>query len=409
MTASLVLGDVRADTLDVAGRRRVTAALCLTQITGWGVLFYAFPVLAPSIARDTGWSVSGSAAAFGAGQLTAAAVGIWVGRRLDRRGPRQLMTSGSVLAALALAVLAVAPSLGWFFLGWVLAGVAMAMALYQPAFAAITRWHEDHDRLRALTILTIAGGLASTVFAPLTAVLASALGWRSTYLVLAVILATVTIPAHFWGLRGPWPSAPSATDQADMRPGAVATSRAFVALAVALTLSALSASAVVVNLVPLLDERGIGLTTAGLILGLGGVGQVAGRLGFGLLHRRLPVVAATATILAVLAATTTLFGLLETLIPIVAVALLAGAGRGIFTLLKATAVTSRWGVAHYGRLTGLLAAPVTVAAAVAPWAGAQLADLVGSYATAFLVLGAVNAVAVAVSLATQPPERSAVT
>ena len=194
-----------------------------------------------------------------------------------------------------------------------------------------------------------------------------------------------------------------------MRPGAVATSRAFVALAVALTLSALSASAVVVNLVPLLDERGIGLTTAGLILGLGGVGQVVGRLGFGLLHRRLPVVAATATILAVLAATTTLFGLLETLVPIVAVALLAGAGRGIFTLLKATAVTSRWGVAHYGRLTGLLAAPVTVAAAVAPWAGAQLAHIVGSYATAFLVLGAVNALAVAVSLATQPPKERVTT
>ena len=402
MTQSLALGDVQDDTLDVAGRRRVTATLCLTQITGWGVLFYAFPVLAPSIARDTGWSVSGSAAAFGAGQLTAAAVGIWVGRHLDRRGPRQLMTTGSVLATLALAVLAAAPSLVWFLLGWVLGGVAMAMALYQPAFAAITRWHDDHDRLRALTILTVAGGLASTVFAPLTAVLASTVGWRSTYLILAAGLATITIPAHFWGLRGSWPAAPRALDQVDVRPGAIATSRAFVALTVALTLSALSASAVVVNLVPLLDERGIGLTTAGLILGLGGVGQVAGRLGFGLLHRRLPVVAATASIMAVLAATTTLFGLLESLIPIVAVALLAGAGRGIFTLLKATAVTSRWGVAHYGSLTGLLAAPVTVAAAAAPWAGAQLADLVGSYATAFLILGAVNAVAVAVSLTTQP-------
>ncbi|MGH3506453.1 MAG: MFS transporter, partial [Nocardioidaceae bacterium] len=249
MTQSLALGDVEDDTLDVAGRRRVTATLCLTQITGWGVLFYAFPVLAPSIARDTGWSVSGSAAAFGAGQLTAAAVGIWVGRHLDRRGPRQLMTMGSVLATLALAVLAAAPSLVWFLLGWVLGGVAMAMALYQPAFAAITRWHDDHDRLRALTILTVAGGLASTVFAPLTAVLASTVGWRSTYLILAAGLATITIPAHFWGLRGSWPAAPRALDQVDVRPGAIATSRAFVALTVALTLSALSASAVVVNLV----------------------------------------------------------------------------------------------------------------------------------------------------------------
>ena len=32
--------------------------LCLTEITSWGVLYYAFPVLAPSISDDTGWPVS---------------------------------------------------------------------------------------------------------------------------------------------------------------------------------------------------------------------------------------------------------------------------------------------------------------------------------------------------------------
>ena len=50
-------------------------------------------------------------------------------------------------------------------------------------------------RVRALTTLTLVAGLASTVFAPLTAALAGALGWRGTYLVLAGILAVVTIPA----------------------------------------------------------------------------------------------------------------------------------------------------------------------------------------------------------------------
>jgi hypothetical protein len=36
----------------------VLAVLCVTQIVSWGVLYYAFPVLALSIADETGWSVA---------------------------------------------------------------------------------------------------------------------------------------------------------------------------------------------------------------------------------------------------------------------------------------------------------------------------------------------------------------
>jgi len=35
--------------LDAAGLRRVLAVLCLTEITSWGILYYAFPVLAVSL------------------------------------------------------------------------------------------------------------------------------------------------------------------------------------------------------------------------------------------------------------------------------------------------------------------------------------------------------------------------
>ncbi|MFF1839082.1 MFS transporter [Streptomyces sp. NPDC058231] len=61
-----------------------------------------------------------------------------------------------------------------------------------PALAALTRWWAP-DHVRALTIVTLAGGLASTVFTPATAALADHLSWRATYAVLALILAAVTI------------------------------------------------------------------------------------------------------------------------------------------------------------------------------------------------------------------------
>ena len=67
--------------------------------------------------------------------------------------------------------------------------------------------------------------------------------------------------------------------------------------------------------------------------------------------------------------------------------MLAGAARGVFTLLQATAVSDRWGAAHYGRLNGLLSAPALLATALAPWAGAALAHSLGSYPAVFWVLG----------------------
>jgi predicted MFS family arabinose efflux permease len=63
----------------------------------------------------------------------------------------------------------------------------------------------------ALMILTLAGGLASTVFAPLTAALDAHIDWRATYLVLAVALAVVTVPVHWFGLRAVWPDPPAPT------------------------------------------------------------------------------------------------------------------------------------------------------------------------------------------------------
>ena len=60
------------------------------------------------------------------------------------------------------------------------------------------------------------------------------------------------------------------------------------------------------------------------------------------------------------------------------------------------------GSRSYGRLNGVLTAPALVASAVAPFAGAALADLLGSYADAFLVLAGVAAVAAVLMLGATP-------
>ncbi|MGA5215220.1 MFS transporter [Streptomyces cinereoruber] len=387
--------------------RAVLPALCATQITGWGIVYYAFPVLLSRITADTGWSSGATTGAFSLALLVSAAAGVPIGRVLDRRGPHLVMTGGSALAVIGVLAVAFAPNLPVFYAAWALTGIAMAATFYHPAFAALTRWWGS-DRIRALTIVTLAGGLASTVFAPLTATLAEHLDWRTTYLVLAGVLAAITIPAHALALRAPWPAAPQTHDSEQQTGGdRTARSRPFVLLATAFTFSGFTMYAVVIGLVPLLEERGASPTAAAWALGLGGAGQTLGRTLYATLAARTTVTTRTAALIALGGATTAAFALAPGPIPLlVLLSVLAGVVRGNLTLLQATAVTDRWGSTHYGRLSALLTAPATLAAALAPWAGAALAGVLGGYGGLFLALSGASFVAAALAMRTAPREKA---
>ena len=402
--------------LDVVGLRRVVVALSTVQIVSWGCLYYAFAALQSSITAETGWSSVAVTGAFSLSQLVSGGVGIWVGRHIDDVGPRRVMTAASLVAVPGLATVALAPNLPVFYAGWAMTGVAMAGTLYPPAFAALTHWGGEH-RVRALTTLTLVAGLASTVFAPLASGLDDWLGWRQTYLALLAGLFLITTPLHWWGLNHPWRSTHDTVETHGDAPrrlrgqlAAVARSTPFLLLTLANAMTSLAVFAVVINLVPMLVEQGMSRNLAALALGLGGVGQVLGRLGYArfaaatsVTSRGVLVIGAVAVGTAALALAPASVGLL------IALGMVLGLARGVYTLVQATAVTDRWGPAAYGTLNGLLTAPALVAAAVAPFAGAALAQLLGSYAGAFLALAGLAAAAAALMLGATPRTRPAAT
>lgn len=387
--------------------RGVLVALCATQVVSWGVLYYALPVALGPITADTGWSATMVTGAFSSGLVVSAVVGVPVGRWLDRFGPRPVMTAGSLLAVPATAGIALAPGFAWFLTAWLVAGVSMAAVFYQAAFAALTRWYGP-ARVAALTRLTLVAGLSSTIFAPLTDLLLGHLGWRGTYLVLALVLAVVTVPLHALALTPPW-SPPTTGAGTSTVPGApagrpvvpglpavrkVVTSPGFLLLTGALTVTAFGTYCASLTLIPLLTGRGVSPSLAATALGLLGAGQLLGRVGYAPLARRttptgraVAVVGASAISIGSLAVVPGPAGLL------LALAVGVGAARGAATLLQATVVADRWGSDRYGALSGWFAAPITAAAALAPWAGTAAAEASGSYPGLFVVLAVLVAAA----------------
>ncbi|MDQ0894157.1 MFS transporter [Agromyces ramosus] len=376
------------------------AALSIGQVVSWGILYYAMIVAAPEVARETGWPLVAITAAFSAGLVVSALAGVVAGRLLDQRGPRVVMTVGSAVGASGLVVVALAPNLIVFASGWLVCGLAQAAVLYQAAFTVITRRYGER-RHTPLTVLTLAGGFASTVFAPIVAVLLTALDWRSTFLVLAAVLAAITIPLHWATLERSWPQADEHHPHPEHTVSSVIRTRRFWMLEItmiALTVALFSAT---LAAVPLYMEKGLTFEFAALALGLIGAGQVVGRVLFLVLpHGTRPWVP-VALVCALAAITLALLAV----VPgppwlLVLIGVVAGAVRGAQTLVQASAVADRWGTRNYGSINGAFAAPITIAAALTPAIGPAVAAGAGSFAAMAAIMAGLASVAAFTARAT---------
>lgn len=362
-------------------------ALCIAETTSWGLLYYSLPVAVAPISQDTGWSHTAITAALSVGLLVSAVAGVRVGRILDTQGPRTVMTLGAVVGVLSLVLVAWSPNLPMFYAAWLVAGFAQSAVLYPPAFAVITRWYGAR-RVVPLTTLTLVAGLASTIFAPIVASLIDQVGWRTGYLIMAGILAVVTVPLHAFFLNRSWSDAVErSVRRSKSQVRSITRSPRFVILQITMALATFTLFAVTINIIPVLLERGISYSVAAVSLGLIGAGQVIGRIGYSRL----------VSLTAVHTRTALLFGLgaigiwLLAYLPgpaavLIAIAVVLGAVRGCHTLLQATAVSDRWGTQDFGTINGVFTAPMTAVGALAPVSGPALAGVLGSYSAMAVVM-----------------------
>ncbi|MFZ2328089.1 MAG: MFS transporter, partial [Rhodoferax sp.] len=149
--------------------------LSLAQLISWGSVFYTFTLIMGPVERDLGLGRAESSLAFSLALLAEGLMAFPVGRWIDRGHERAVMTTGSLLAGVCLLAHGWVSSVAGLYAVWVGLGIAMAAVLYSPVFAVVTR-RFPHDFRRAIITMTFLGGLASTVFIPLTAWLIDGFG-----------------------------------------------------------------------------------------------------------------------------------------------------------------------------------------------------------------------------------------
>lgn len=352
---------------------RLIGWLSLAQLITWGSVFYTFALLLEPVERELGLSRAQSSLAFSLALLAEGLLAYPVGRLIDRGHERAVMTSGSLLVGVCLALHSSITSSAGFYVVLLGLGAGLSATLYPPAFAVVTRRFPGNFR-RAIITMTFLGGLASTVFLPLSAWLIAAWGWRHALWPLAALHLLVCAPLHAIALRhapaGPAPAAHDAPARTPMAHHLL--SARFLLIGVFIVLLMAVTAALPAHLVSLLRENQLAETWVIAIPASIGVLQVAGRALLYFFERHFDLHLANRLIPCLIP-----LGLLALLVaPVLGGAqvwgvllfvLLYGMGNGMLTIVKGTAIAEYVNRDHVASLNGALGVPTALARAAAPW------------------------------------------
>jgi MFS family permease len=345
------------------GATRVVVALGITQTLAWASSYYIPAVLAVPMARSLGIASSWVFGAFSAALVLSALIAPWVGRMIDAKGGRAMLTTSNVVLAAGLALLAAAQGPVVLLLGWLVMGLGISMGLYDAAFATLAGLYGRAAR-GPITGITLIAGFASTVGWPVSAVLEEVVGWRGACLAWAGLHLVLGLPLNRFLVP---PAPPPEKAAAAVEPDGPPPPRfAMPLLAVVFATTWFVAGAMAAHLPVLLEAAG---TTTAVAIAAGaliGPAQVGARiLEFSFLRRFHPLVSARIATLChpIGAAVLALYGGPAAAVFVV----LHGMGNGVLTIAKGTLPLAVFGPVGYGARTGLISAPSRLLQATAPF------------------------------------------
>ncbi|MEA2757680.1 MAG: hypothetical protein QOH65_293 [Methylobacteriaceae bacterium] len=368
--------------------------LGIGQICAWGTLYYSFAVTGPLIAREFGISLPSAVLGYSALLVAGAVAAPTVGRTIDRLGGRVVLACGSIVGALGLTIIGLAPGPLVYAIGCLILGLAVAMSLYDAAFPSLVQVAGPHSN-RAITLLTLFGGLASTFFWPIAAAIAARWGWRATYLSFAAVNICVCLPISLIALPRR-PVIQHATDGAPAphwaRPplplSPEARRAAFICFALMIAAGNFVFAGLAVHLLTILGALGLSESAAIIVGMIVGPAQVIGRIGEMNLGRRASPILAARVSAAMQPASIAVLIFAPAGLAIGGVfATLYGMANGILTIVKGTVSLFLFGSAGYGEILGKLSVPSLGARAAAPLVYAYVFTAAGPIAT--LILSAV--------------------
>jgi MFS family permease len=376
-------------------------AFAVSTTVAYGVLYYSFAVFVKPMELELHWNRAQTSGAFSLALIVAGLIAPLLGRAVDKRGARIVTSLGAVLAAVSVFLWSRVSSLETLYLTWAMLGVSMSATFYEPAFTVVAVWFRA-GRSRALLIITLAGGLASTIFVPLSTFLLERFGWRSGIAVLALI--QLLVAPILWLIVRHHPHDLNLEPDGLARSPQINTpilqplervhfwrSSIFWSLALGFALARMAVAALAPHLVPLLRERGYSSVFAATIAGMVGVLQLGGRLIIAPMTSRVTLTVLTA-ITFVIHGLGILLLTSSSQVGVWGFVILYGSTNGAITIARAALTAELFPTRVYGLVSGAISLVVAFSTSLAPFLAGLLHQKSGDYQSTLWALVALLAV-----------------
>lgn len=386
-----------------------SVGLGITQILGYGTLMYAYAVLLPLMAEDLDLTLSAVFGILSLGLFFGGLVSPLAGMLVDRYGGRYVMTIGSVIAGLSLMAFSQVESRNALFALILLAEGAGMFVLYNVAFASVARLDTPVPAARAISIITLFGGVASTIFWPTTLTLSNHLGWQDTWIVLGAMVLCLCTPIHFCVLAGPQKD-PEAPSRASSKPWPELQGqdrkRGMLWMLISFIFSGYLMGAIMTLWVTNVQDLGHSAAVAALAGAVIGPFKTVGR-GFEMLVSRnlYPLMTYALSMGLMMAGFVAILSLGFTYAGILIGAALYGMGDGIKTIARGTLPLALFGAKGYGTRLGWISFVQMGVNASAPFTFAWITQSFGGW-WSFAAMASVLSLAIATYFLIPDPRRS---
>jgi len=374
---------------------------------------YSFGVFFEPLTREFGWTRAETAGAFSLLTGLGGFLYIVTGRLTDSFGPRLVVTVCGLLFGVGYMLIS---RINTIWQLYIFLGVIVAMGDsggFVPLSSTVAKWFVSRRGL--MTGIVISGIGVGTVIMPLVASrLLASHGWRTSYLILGIVILVVIVAASQFLKRDPRQAGLEPYESKRARQGSVVLevggltlreafrTRQFWMLGIMFFGFGFGQMAIMAHIVPRAIDVGIAAVTAATILAVIGGASTVGRIVLGSASDRIgnkPLVIISFILLLI-----ALFWLIFTteLWEFYISAVLFGLGYGALVAVVSPLVAEFFGLKAHGTILGTVTFIITLGGAIGPVLMGRVFDVTGSYYYGFMVCTALMGLSLILSSLLKP-------
>ncbi len=393
----------------------VVIAVFFILLVGYG-LYMVFGVFFEPLITEFGWSRALTSGAFSLSMILSGILGVAMGSLNDKFGSRIVLTACGFFLGLGFVLMSQVNSVWQLYLfAGVIIGIGIS-GMWVPPVSTVARWFATRRSL--MTGIVVAGsGIGGLIEPPLVSRLISAYGWRTTYIILGIVIMLVVILAAQFLRRAPNQMGQLAhAENKEKNPGvelgaqgfslkeASSTRQFWLVLGIFFCFG-YSMFSIVVHIVPHAIGLGISAVNAANILAAMGGMSIIGNFALGYLgdkigNRQLYIIG-----FIMMAAVLFWLVPVKEMWMLFLFAIIFGCAYGGMGASESPLIAWLFGLRSHGLIFGVFGLGFTVGASVGPLLTGYIFDLTLNYQAAFWVCGAVSIVGLILSTVLRPPRR----